>query len=105
MSAELVVVKGDQRGAFVKVAGSVTIGRSEEADIALTSDGKVSHVHARISPLGGDRFLLEDLGSTNGTFVNDERVEQVPLRSGDLIKVGRSLIVFRTDASQVQLED
>ncbi len=107
MSAELVVVKGRNRGDFVKIAGTpVTIGRGKAAQLVLADDSKVSNVHARITPMEGDRFILEDLASTNGTFVNDERIEQVPLRSGDLVKIGRSLIIFRADdSSAVHLAD
>lgn len=107
MSAELVVVKGRNRGDFVKIAGApVTIGRGKAAQLVLADDSKVSNVHARVTPMEGDRFILEDLASTNGTFVNDERIEQVPLRSGDLVKIGRSLIIFRADdSSAVHLAD
>jgi len=105
LPAEIVVIKGSHRGEFVQVgAGPITIGRSRTADLALDQDTKVSGVHARLTPLGADRWILEDLGSTNGTFVNDERVEQAPLRSGDLIKIGRSLIIFRANTS-VHLTD
>jgi len=104
--ADLVVVKGAHRGAFAKVLrGSVVIGRADDADLSLGDDAKASHRHARVTALGNERYLLEDLGSTNGTFVNNERVEQTPLRSGDLVKIGRSLIVFRAGASSVRLED
>ncbi|MBX3467692.1 MAG: FHA domain-containing protein [Planctomycetes bacterium] len=104
--AELVVVKGAHRGAFAKIIdGPVTIGRAKSTQLALHEDTKVSHVHARVTPLEGERFILEDLGSTNGTFVNDERIEQIPLRSGDLVRIGRSLLIFRLGGSSVHLED
>ncbi len=100
MAAELVVLEGNHRGNFVRIAAApVTVGRAKTADLPLPDDGKVSNIHARITPSGADRYLLEDLGSTNGTFVNDERIEQTPLRSGDLVKIGRSLMIFRTDAA------
>ena len=104
--AELVVVKGKHRGQFVKLgAGPVTIGRSASTQLPLSDDSKVSGQHAKVVPLDGERWILEDLGSTNGTFLNDERVDQAPLRSGDLIRIGRSLIVFRADGSSVHLSD
>ncbi len=104
--AELVVVRGAHRGAAARLEqGSLVIGRSERVGLSLRDDSKVSNKHARVVCLGGERFLLEDLGSTNGSFVNDERVEQIPLRSGDLIKIGRSLIVFRAEGPSVRLED
>lgn len=104
--AELVVVKGAHRGECVKLAGApITIGRAKTAQLALNEDTKVSNVHARITPLEGDRYILEDLASTNGTFVNDERVEQIPLRSGDLVRIGRSLLIFRLGGSSVHISD
>lgn len=104
--AELVVVKGKHRGQFVKLgAAAVIIGRSSSVGLPLPEDGKVSGNHARVVPLDGERWMLEDMGSTNGTFLNDERVEQAPLKSGDLIRIGRSLIVFRADGSSVHLSD
>ena len=96
MPGELVVVKGDHRGDFVVVSNApITIGRAGSSDLTLPDDTKVSHHHAVITPIGSNRYLLEDNGSTNGTFVNDEQIDQVPLRPGDIIKIGRSLIIFR----------
>ena len=105
MQAELVVVKGNDRGAFVRLQGVTTIGRSSRADLTL-DDTKASSIHAKLSPLPENGLvLLEDQGSTNGTFVNDERIESVPLRNGDLVKIGRTLLVFRDQPAQVRLED
>lgn len=105
MQAELVVVKGNDRGAFVRLQGVTTVGRSSRADLTL-DDTKASSIHARLSPLPENGLvLLEDQGSTNGTFVNDERIESVPLRNGDLVKIGRTLLVFRDQPAQVRLED
>lgn len=104
--AEMVVVKGAHRGEHVKIGGGpITIGRAKTAHLALHEDTKVSHVHARVLPMENERFILEDLGSTNGTFVNDERIEQIPLRSGDLVRIGRSLLIFRLGGSSVHLSD
>lgn len=104
--AELVVVKGAHRGECVRLADApITIGRAKTAQLALNEDTKVSHVHARITPFDGDRYILEDLSSTNGTFVNDERIEQIPLRSGDLVRIGRSLLIFRLGGSSVHISD
>lgn len=104
MSAELVIVKGENRGAFVRVVGTITLGRGEEADLQV-ADTKASSLHARVTCLESGIVILEDLQSTNGTLVNKERIEQVPLRSGDLIKIGRTLIVFRSEPAEVRLED
>lgn len=107
MPAELVVVKGKDRGAFISLgkSGVHTIGRSDGSDLALKADKKVSTSHARITGMGDERYVLEDLNSTNGTFVNGERISQVPLRSGDRVKIGHTLLIFRTDTASVHLSD
>jgi len=65
-----------------------TIGRQAGCDLLL-SDSQISRVHARISLQDGT-FILEDLGSTNGTFVNGQRVHHHVLRSGDEIQIGQT---------------
>ncbi|MGZ5445101.1 MAG: FHA domain-containing protein [Thermoanaerobaculia bacterium] len=71
-----------------------TIGRSEDNGIAVP-DGSVSSKHARIVR-GEDGFVIEDLQSRNGTFVNGERVVegQRKLSDGDLIRVGKVIMTF-----------
>jgi len=104
MTAELVVVKGENRGAFASVSGTITIGRSDEADLTII-DSKASSLHAKVTQLEGGIVILEDLDSTNGTYVNKERIEQAPLRSGDLVKIGRTIMVFRAEPAEIRLED
>ncbi len=70
--------------------GPVVLGRDAGCDIVL-ADGRVSRRHARIAPRGGF-LVLSDLGSTNGTFVRDERVAEVVLGAGDLIVLGDSTV-------------
>ncbi|MBW2706776.1 MAG: FHA domain-containing protein, partial [Deltaproteobacteria bacterium] len=61
----------------------------------VLDDQAISGQHCRIRPTG-EGFVLHDLGSTNGTFVNGNRVTRHPLRPGDQIRVGASLIRFRS---------
>ncbi len=85
------------------VAGEVTeyplgdnnvVGRSTTATVRL-ADREVSRKHSQID-LAGDRFILTDLGSSNGTFLNGKRiVEPVPLEDGDEVVVGTSKMEFR----------
>jgi len=71
----------------------VTIGRALENDVVITSK-RVSREHARVRREGW-RVILEDLGSTNGTFLNDERVlTSVELQDGDRITIGDVTFVF-----------
>jgi pSer/pThr/pTyr-binding forkhead associated (FHA) protein len=76
-----------------------TIGRTDKNDIML-NDQLTSRVHAILMRRGGV-FLLEDLGSHNGTYVNDERLHAVrQLHHGDRIGIGHSRIIFE-DPSQI----
>ena len=71
------------------------IGRSRRLnnDLVIERDGMVSKRHAQIS-LGPDGFTIKDLNSTNGVWVNDERVPNAVLGSGDVIRLGATELVF-----------
>lgn len=86
----------DAGGASCRLAKTVTvIGRvSRGADLVLPWNAEVSREHAAILFSQG-RFLLEDLRSHNGTYVNGRRIERVGLRSGDRIRIGSQVFVFR----------
>ena len=71
----------------------LTIGRSGENEIQL-ADPLASRHHARVEPRQG-AYLLLDLGSANGTFVNGQCVQRHPLQDGDAIRIGSSRITFR----------
>jgi MFS family permease len=71
-----------------------TIGRAESCDIGLFGDPSIEKIHARVLNQG-NRYLVADAGTPTGTFLNDHRVAQpTPLRSGDAIRVGNSIIRF-----------
>ena len=76
---------------------SITLGKKKgEAEVVL-ADPSVSRIHARITK-EGENFYLEDLNSTNGTFKNGLRLqpyEKKKLQSGDEVKLGRVLLIFR----------
>lgn len=78
---------------------SVSVGRSESNDVQL-EHRSVSSLHCELLMAGG-RVRLKDLGSTSGTFVNGELVEQSELRSGDNIRVGEVEMRFETDTPVV----
>jgi len=68
--------------------GETSIGRSSASDIVLKSDDYASGSHAQLTRHGG-LLYVEDLGSTNGTFVNGRKtVGATPLRHGDSVRVG-----------------
>lgn len=92
----LSVEKGPKelRGVSIAVRGPVIVGRSPSADIVVGA-GYVSARHARFSLMGQNLFV-EDLGSTNGTFVNDQQIlDPVALNDGDAVTVGDVLIRVR----------
>ncbi len=70
--------------------GEIVIGRSSELDMVLVED-MVSRRHSKIT-VTGDRIFIQDLGSTNGTFVNGEKVKRAKLNEGDRILIGTSII-------------
>ena len=81
------VEPNDREGERIDVDSAVTIGRSAECDLSL-SDTYLSSRHARLSNDDGD-LTIEDLGSTNGTYVNQELVDgRVHLERGDIVQVG-----------------
>jgi pSer/pThr/pTyr-binding forkhead associated (FHA) protein len=71
---------------------TVSIGRSRSCDLRLPG-GDASRRHAEIAG-GPDGFTITDLGSTNGTFVNDQRIQKQMLQAGDRIEIGNSMITF-----------
>lgn len=83
---------GADRGRRLVIEGRVVLGRGPESDVAL-ADGSVSRQHAVIEYRQGT-FFVRDLGSTNGTSVNDESVQQAELQDGDLLRFGRAEAVF-----------
>ena len=89
----LVVVYGHQLGARHPLkSGEMIIGRSSQAQLQIDHES-VSRRHARLV-LTESGVLLADLGSTNGTYVNDEPVHERQLSHGDLIKVGRTILKY-----------
>ena len=80
-----------QGGEFpLKTDKQIVIGRSSELDMVLVED-MVSRKHAKILVANG-AITIEDLGSTNGTFVNGEKVKQARLKEGDRILIGTSIL-------------
>lgn len=68
----------------------IVVGRSSELDMVLVED-MVSRRHAKIT-VTGDQIFIQDLGSTNGTFVNGEKIKRARLQEGDRILIGTSII-------------
>jgi pSer/pThr/pTyr-binding forkhead associated (FHA) protein len=93
----LLVTAGASMGEVFNLSlESVTsIGRAKANDIVL-EDVAISSQHCRIRPENG-LFVVHDLRSTNGTFLNERKITRAPLNSGDVLKVGETSLQFRMD--------
>jgi diguanylate cyclase (GGDEF)-like protein len=90
--AYLIVLAGIDVGKMFKLdQGETVIGRSHRADIRLDDDS-ISRMHVKVT-LDGTQVHIEDLGSSNGTLVNGERVSRSGLRDGDKIRLGETAIL------------
>ena len=94
---------GDGRQCIVELnGGPLCIGREPSSDIPLEWDTEVSRAHAVLERVGAEWTLVDDGLSRNGTFVNGRRVRaRLRLADGDVVKVGRTLVVYA--AAQRQL--
>jgi len=92
-SALLVVKRGPNAGSrFLLDADTTTAGRHPESDIFL-DDVTVSRRHAEFIQRGGG-FVVRDVGSLNGTYLNRERIDEAPLAGGDEVQIGKFRLVF-----------
>ena len=100
MTHRLEVVEGEQSGrAYDLVEDEVIVGRDENCQIVLDDDS-ISRRHARLA-LDDDTYVIEDLSSKNGTYVNDERTDgKVPLRPDDRIEIGTTVFRYRSSHSR-----
>ncbi|MGH9245387.1 MAG: FHA domain-containing protein [Acidimicrobiales bacterium] len=95
MDAQVEVWRPDGRELVALGDARLTVGRGSNNDIAVASDPELSRVHAVLEPLG-EGWCVRDVGSSNGTFVNGDRIWSVrPLRSGDEIRLGRIRLIYR----------
>src|SRR5690606_34514045 len=93
-------ISGKYQGGEVPLPNhkEIVVGRSSELDMVLVED-MVSRRHAKLT-VTGDQIFIQDLGSTNGTFVNGEKIKRARLQEGDRILIGTSIIkLVATDAS------
>lgn len=91
----LEILEGRQAGRALFLAGPLEVGRSQEVALPL-DDTEVSRHHARIEP-AGDVAIVTDLGSTNGTFVNDQPIHGPrAVGVGDRIRTGLTVLELRS---------
>ena len=95
-SARIEVAAGNAAGTWLDVTDELLIGRHADGVGRLGDDEELSRYHARVSLDAGGLSTVEDLGSTNGTFVNGSRISAPQtLKQGDEIKLGASTLVVR----------
>ncbi len=91
---KMVVIEGGDSGKQVTLSGPLTAGRGEGNDVAL-SDEYVSTRHARFLPHNG-QWYVEDLGSTNGTYVAGARISRpTPVGAKSTVRLGRTVLELR----------
>ncbi len=93
--SRLILTAGGAETSFPLIRDSYTLGRHRNNDIAI-ADAKVSSFHARIDR-SSDGFVLVDLKSRNGCWVNGKRVENALLTTGDEIRVGSAVLAYKID--------
>ncbi len=101
--AVLVGLNGDASTRYAIGPGRTTLGSSADNDIQLKSNF-ISRHHAQIVCSSGD-YILGDLNSTNGVFVNSNRIKRHALREGDLITIGTLRLKFQTDSGRNQTQN
>lgn len=91
---KVAVIEGPLKGKTLELADELTIGRAEKCHLVL-DDTYVSQVHARIHGKG-EAVMVEDLGSTNGTYLNRRRITApTEVQRGDRIKIGKTVLEMR----------
>ena len=96
----LEIVEGPGAGSQIPLTGQLTIGRAPDADVVV-NDTHASRHHARVSPAPGHGAIVEDLGSSNGTFLNQNPLyAPAVLTPGDQLLVGVTLFQLR-DRAQI----
>lgn len=100
---QVVVIEGPNKGKKITLNKNLTtVGKRENNDIAL-ADKTVSRNHLEIE-YNSDSFLLRDLNSTNGTYINGTKVKEAYLAPGDIIKIGNTIMEFTAFDEKVAVE-
>jgi pSer/pThr/pTyr-binding forkhead associated (FHA) protein len=98
--AHLLAVNGSHEGKTFPIDPGLTIGREGHNTIAMPDNKKCSRDHAKVWRSGPSRFEVADVGSTNGTYVNDEKITRTALKDGDLVRIGEVEFRFEFDEAE-----
>jgi pSer/pThr/pTyr-binding forkhead associated (FHA) protein len=94
--AWVVVASGSLRGRDFRLpGGTARLGSAADCEVRIADDPYISSHHAELV-FGGGQYVLRDLQSTNGSFVNDSRVAEQQLRDGDRVRLGQTKLVFKS---------
>ena len=90
----LLVLQGPDKGRRFELPDAPALVGRESRQLPIT-DNTVSRRHCEIVPTDGEGWMLKDLGSANGTWINGQRIDRTAyLKLGDQIRVGRTILVF-----------
>ena len=81
-----------------------SIGPGADNTVVLADDNQVSRRHAEVRAEDGE-YVLYDLQSSNGTYVNEERITRHPLSDGDRVRVGQTILLFQAASAEVAVAD
>jgi predicted component of type VI protein secretion system len=102
MAVSLILVRGDGRQSEIPLKTRAIIGRQTDCQIRIPSSG-ISRHHCELT-LADGKVLLRDMGSSNGTYVNRQKVQQAQLAAGDLIGLGDLVFVVRIDGNPASVD-
>jgi pSer/pThr/pTyr-binding forkhead associated (FHA) protein len=102
MAASLVLVRADGRQSEIPLRTRAIIGRQTDCQIRIPS-ASISRHHCELT-LADSKILLRDMGSSNGTYVNRQKIQQAQVAAGDLIGIGDMVFVVRIDGNPAQID-
>lgn len=91
-TAQIVMIAGEEAGATFTLTATTSIGRAESSTIRI-NDSRVSRQHSRIQR-HGEEYIIVDLHSSNGTYVNGQKIDEYVLAPGDEVQIGDTILQF-----------
>jgi hypothetical protein len=95
--AHLLGENGSLAGSNFPIDPGITLGREAHNTVAMPSNRRCSRDHAKVWREAPGRYAIADLGSTNGTLVNDEPITRAVLKDGDEVRIGDEVFRFHLD--------
>jgi len=104
VSIELVLVTPDGEQRAFAVSRARIIGREEDCDLRVPV-AEVSREHCRVEPSDNGGLAVEDLGSSNGTYINGIRIDEAEMAAGDVMKIGPAFMILRVDGDPASIDN